>query len=126
VSVTTPGRLRVRVKKSHILAGRRSSRCGCPVALAIKERLPDSKVVVQLDKISIDGVDYATPERAANFMGTYDYSPKKRDVPPVDFVLVKACPRCQHPEHAPGECAEKANKFALMSRRCRCSYGEGE
>lgn len=112
--------LHVRVKKSHILAGRRSSRFHCPVALAIREQMPGAKVRVQLDTISIDGVDYATPERAANFMMRYDSSTSKAEVPHTSFKLPKACPTCRHPEHPDGVCGVLVDAGKSTAHKCPC------
>lgn len=122
-----PSRLTVNVERRHILAGRRSSRCGCPVALAIKEQFPGRRVVVQLDKISIDGADYSTPPAAAEFMGWYDRSTDKAKVaPPPDFVLAKACPECSHPQHPAWACtATVPVSSKTPGGVCRCKGGTG-
>jgi hypothetical protein len=80
-------RIRVSVRHQHILAGRRSSRFHCPIALAIKDLFPGATVVVQLDTIRINGVPYPTPKRAAAYMGYYDTTPRKEDVKPINFTL---------------------------------------
>jgi hypothetical protein len=116
-----PDRLTVNVERRHIDAGRRSSRCGCPVALAIKEQFPGRRVVVQLDEIRIDDVTYPTPPLAAQFMGTYDYTPPKEKayVPPQRFELKKKCRVCIHEEHAPGACVGTNTR----GRICMCGAG---
>jgi hypothetical protein len=80
-------KIRVRVTREHLLAGRRSSRFRCPIALAIGEMFPGVPVVVQLDVIRIGRVTYPTPRRAAQAMGYYDSSRSKADVKPIDFTL---------------------------------------
>lgn len=114
-----PNRLTVSVERRHIDGGRRSSRCGCPVALAIKEQFPGRRVVVQLDKIQIDGAVYPTPPLAAAYMGWYDSAPVKKSVPSRRFYLVKKCRTCVHEEHEPGECLQENTK----GYPCMCRTG---
>ncbi len=118
-----PNKLLVSVKRRHIDGGRRSSRCCCPIALAIQERFPGRRVIVQLDEIRIDGAIYPTPPLAASYMDTYDTAKRKVDVAPIKFRLSKTCPACPHRSHY-GMCgesvpADKVNTYGMC--RCCCS-----
>lgn len=79
--------LTITVKKRHILEGRRCSRLYCPVNRAIKDRLRKSNVIVELDRILIDGVAYKPSHFLRNFMGRYDNSVSKNHVAGMSFTL---------------------------------------
>jgi hypothetical protein len=62
----------ITVKPRHIIEGRRCSRFHCPVNRAIKDRLRNARVVVQLNHILINDVPYKVPHPLRNFMNLYD------------------------------------------------------
>ncbi len=58
--------------------------CNCPAAHAILDKLPETKVSVDLDRIKIDNWSYETPQHLAQWIHNFDAN---RDVEPIDFSL---------------------------------------
>lgn len=79
--------LPITIKKRHILEGRRCSRLYCPINKAIKDRLRKSTVIVEFDRILIDGIAYKPSHFLRNFMYKYDASISKNHIEGTIFTL---------------------------------------
>lgn len=79
--------LKITIKKRHILEGRRCSRLYCPVNKAIRDRLRTSNVIVEFNKILINGIAYKPSHYLRNYMNQYDGSLNKNHVKGMTFIL---------------------------------------
>lgn len=74
----------IEVTDKHIAAGRKDDCYECPIALAVLDKLPESRVVVGASYIYITGTNYDLPWRAVEFIDRFD---KNLRVDPFSFRL---------------------------------------
>lgn len=64
--------MKFEVTQDHIDRGEPGDHCNCPIALAIKEQLPDRLVDVSYDYIMIGEKQYTIPLQCQRFISGFD------------------------------------------------------
>lgn len=62
----------VQVTPAHIDKGEKCDSMRCPIAHALRERMPKSRITVGSEMVAIDGVLYELPETGRSFVRNFD------------------------------------------------------
>lgn len=77
--------MKIQVKATHIRRGRQGEIASCPIALAIKESLSASDVIVRGFTVQIGKKHFDLPSNAQTFIALFD--DRKNSVSPFEFEL---------------------------------------